>query len=90
MKTFKIIISGTVQGVFFRKFIQEKAEKLDLKGFIRNLDDGRVEVIIEGKDENTNLMLDFCKQGPEHANVKEVEYSEMKHQGFDCFKILSM
>ena len=90
MKTLKIIISGTVQGVFFRKFIQEKAQQLDLNGFIRNLDDGKVEVVIEGKDENINLMLDFCKTGPQHAEVKGVEHKEIKHQGFDSFKILSL
>ena len=90
MKTLKIIITGTVQGVFFRKFIQEKAEQLGLNGFIRNLDDGNVEVIIEGKDEAVNLMLDFCKQGPDHAEVRGIEHSEMKHQGFDSFKILSL
>jgi len=90
MKTLKIIITGIVQGVFFRKFIQEKAEQLGLNGFIRNLNNGSVEVVIEGKDESVNLMLDFCKQGPEHGEVKSVEYSEMKHQGFDNFKILSL
>ena len=53
----RIYISGTVQGVFFRGFIKENAEKLNLRGFVRNLEDGRVEVFIEG-----NLM-DVKKNG---------------------------
>jgi len=90
MKTLKIFIEGTVQGVFFRKFIQENAEKLGLKGFVRNLDNGKVEVIVEGKDENTNEMIRVCKRGPAHSEIKEVEVEEIKHHGFDDFKILKV
>ena len=88
MKTFKIFISGTVQGVFFRTFLKEKADELNLKGFARNLDDGRVEVIVEGKDENVNKMIQACKQGPPHAQVSKVETEELKHQGLNEFKVL--
>ncbi len=90
MKTLKIFISGTVQGIFFRQFIKEKADELGLKGFARNLDDGRVEVIVEGKDENVNEMLGACKQGPAQSDIKNTESEEIKHQGFDGFKILRM
>jgi len=90
MKTIKIFISGTVQGVFFRKFLSDKANELELKGFARNLDDGRVEVIVEGKDENVNKMVAVCRQGPPQSDIKDVETKELKHQGFDSFKILSM
>lgn len=87
MKTFKINVSGTVQGVMFRNFIKESADKLNIKGFVRNLDNGDVEVIIEGKDENVNDMLEVCKKGSPHSQVKEVKFEEIKHQGFDDFKI---
>ena len=50
MKTLKIVISGVVQGVFFRKFVKENADELEVKGFVRNLDDGKVEIVIEGED----------------------------------------
>ena len=50
MKTLRISITGTVQGVFFRTYIKEKADELKVRGFARNLEDGRVEVIAEGKD----------------------------------------
>lgn len=89
MKTVKIFITGTVQGVFFRNFIKEQAEKLELKGFARNLDDGRVEVVVEGKDEDVNEMVKKVKQGPSQSDIKNVETEEIRHQGFNGFKILS-
>ena len=88
MKTYRINIIGTVQGVLFRNFIKDKANELKLKGFCRNLDNGSVEVVIEGMDENVNSMISACKEGPRHADVRNAEASEIKHQGFKEFKIL--
>jgi len=90
MKTLKIKINGTVQGVFFRKFIKEQADKLNIRGFIRNLENGDVEAVIEGKDENINQMLELCKNGSPHSEIKSVECEEIKHQGLDGFKILRL
>ena len=90
MKTIKIFITGTVQGVFFRNFLKEQAEKLELKGFARNLDDGKVEVVVEGKDENVNDMVKACKQGLPHSDVKSLTTEEIKHQGFSNFKVLRL
>lgn len=90
MKTIKATILGSVQGVLFRNFLKENAQEIEIKGFCRNLDDGRVEVVIEGKDENVNQMLNVCKQGPAQAEIKDVEVEELKHQGFDDFKVLRM
>ena len=90
MKTIRLFISGTVQGIFFRGFLKEKADELGLKGFARNLDDGRVEVVVEGKDENVNEMVNVCKQGPKHSDVKEVKSEEIKHQGFVGFRVLRL
>ncbi|MEK6842441.1 MAG: acylphosphatase, partial [Nanoarchaeota archaeon] len=47
-KSVRLYIDGTVQGVFFRNFIKESAEKNDIHGFVRNLEDGRIEVFLEG------------------------------------------
>ncbi len=90
MKTIKIFITGTVQGIFFRQFVKEHADKLGLKGYVRNLNDGRVEIIIEGKDETINRFIEEVKKGPSQSIIKEVEYGEIKNIGFDSFKILSM
>jgi len=88
MKTVRAKISGTVQGVFFRKFIKEEADKLGLKGHVRNLESGEVEIMAEGKDEDVNSLMKICKKGPAHSNIKNVDVQELNHIGFDDFKIL--
>jgi len=90
MKTVRIKISGLVQGVFFRKFIKDEADKLELRGHVRNLENGDVEVIAEGKDENVNEMVLVCKKGAPHSQVKNVDVQELNHIGFDDFKILNI
>ena len=90
MKTLKIKINGIVQGVFFRKFVKESAEEIGIRGYVRNLNDGNVELIIEGKDEKVNEMLNRCKKGPKHSEIKDIEIEEIKHQGFDGFKVSSL
>lgn len=87
MKTLRVYITGTVQGVLFRKYIEEQANKIGIRGFVRNLNDGRVEVIMEGRDDKVNEMLDILRQGTQHAQVRNVEVEELKHQGFEGFKI---
>ena len=87
MKTLRVYISGAVQGVFFRKFLKEKADELNIRGFTRNLEDGRVEVILEGRDEKVNEMVELCKKGSPHSEVKNTEIQELKHQGFKGFKV---
>ena len=88
MKTIKIFITGSVQGVYFRQFINKTANELKLKGFVRNMDDGRVEIVVEGRDEKVNEMTEACKKGAPQASVKEIQTQELSHQGFDSFKIL--
>lgn len=87
MKTLKIYISGTVQGISFRQFIKESADKIGVRGYVRNLDDGRVEIIAEGIDEKVNEFLQVCKTGYTHAHIKNTVFQEIKHQGFDGFRI---
>jgi len=90
MKTIRVYLSGSVQGVFFRKFLEEKAKEFGIRGFVRNLDDGRVEVLIEGRDENVNAMLEVCKKGNQHTKVTDVQIQELKNQGFEGFKVLKI
>lgn len=89
MKTVMIIITGRVHGVFFRRFVKEKADQFGVRGFVRNLDDGTVEVVAEGKDENVMLLVFECKRGPLHATIKDVKVEEIKNQGFDVFRIIN-
>ncbi|MFH1325490.1 MAG: acylphosphatase [archaeon] len=87
-KSVRLYITGTVQGVFFRMFIKENAERHNVKGFTRNLEDGRVEVFAEGDNENVDKMVELCKKGPKHAMIKKVEIKPEKFQDFKTFKIL--
>ena len=87
MKTLRVYISGTVQGVLFRKFIKENANRIGVRGFVRNLEDGRVEVVMEGRDEKVMEMLEICKQGNPHSQVRQIEIKELPFQGFEGFKI---
>ena len=87
-KSVRLYIKGTVQSVFFRSFIKENAERYDVKGFVRNLEDGRVEVFLEGNTDDVNKMIELCKKGPKHSQIKEVEEKPEKFQGINNFKIL--
>jgi acylphosphatase len=87
-KAVRLYIEGSVQGVFFRQFIQENAERQNLRGFVRNLEDGRVEVFIEGDNDNVDRMIELCKSGPKHSQIRNVEVKEEKFQDFKEFKIL--
>jgi len=87
-KSVRLYIEGTVQGVFFRGFVKENAERYDLKGFVRNLDDGRVEVFLEGKPEDVAKMMEVLKKGPKHSQIRNIEVREEKFQDLKTFKVL--
>lgn len=65
-------VSGRVQGVCYRASAQMQATKLGLKGFARNLDDGRVEIMVSGDEVNVTKFIDWCHQGPAMAKVSDV------------------
>lgn len=87
-KSVRLYIDGTVQGVFFRRFIKENAEKYNVKGFTRNLEDGRVEVFLEGNIDDVKRMIELCKKGPRHAQIRKVEMKAEPFQDLKNFKVL--
>jgi acylphosphatase len=88
MKRMHVLISGRVQGVFFRAYTRETAMTLNLTGWVRNLYDGSVETVFEGGDTNVQSMLEWCKKGPPHAVVRHVDASEEPYTGeFRDFRI---
>jgi len=88
-KAAKFIVKGTVQGIFFRQFVKEHADKLKLKGFCRNLDGGDVEIVVEGESDQIERLARFVRKGPEHAQIRNVQIEERKWSGdFEKFKIL--
>lgn len=87
-KAVRMYIDGVVQDVFFRAFVKENAEKFNVKGFVRNLEDGRVEVFLEGNSEEVEKVVELCKKGPKNAQIKGIEIRPEKFQDFKTFKIL--
>ncbi len=89
-KAVRLYISGTVQGIFFRRFVKDNADKLNVRGFVRNLEDGRIEIFIEGNQEDVENMTAVCKRGPAHSTLRKIEEKEEKLQDFKEFKILGI
>lgn len=88
-KAVKFTVSGTVQGIFFRNFCKDSADSLGLRGYVRNLDSGEVEVLVEGDKDKIEEMYKKLKQGPAHAQIREVKPEEKKWTGeFADFKVL--
>lgn len=87
-KSVRLYITGTVQGVFFRAFVKENAERYNVKGFTRNLEDGRVEVFLEGDVDSVNKMVGLCEKGPKHSQIKKVDVKPERFQDFKNFKVL--
>ena len=68
-----VYVSGQVQGVNFRFYTRQEALRLGLDGWVRNLMDGRVEVMIQGEEEAVNEMIAWCRRGPPSARVEDVQ-----------------
>lgn len=86
-KCYQIIVSGIVQGVYFRKSTEQKAKELGLKGFVQNESNGSVYIEIEGSEDNSKQFIKWCSQGPERAVVNKVEVEEIENAGFNIFEI---
>lgn len=72
MKTVRAVISGRVQGVWYRAWTQKKAIALGLAGWVRNRSDGSVEALFSGPDDSVDTMLAKCKKGPPLARVDAI------------------
>jgi acylphosphatase len=68
-----IVVNGDVQGVFFRQETKQQAEAHDVKGWVRNRNDGTVEAVFEGEEQDVKALIDFCKRGPPRATVTNVD-----------------
>ena len=88
MKRVHVYISGRVQGVCFRAMTQQTALNLKLTGWVRNMDDGRVEALLEGEDAAVDQMVVWCKTGPPAARVDDIDIIEKPYMGnMRCFHI---
>ena len=68
-----VIVSGRVQGIFFRANTREKANECGVTGWVRNTADGKVEAVFEGEKDDVEKLLRFCRKGPPGAVVTEVK-----------------
>ena len=84
-----ILISGKVQGVFFRQALKVVAKKNNVMGWVRNLTDKRVEATLEGYNKSVNLVIEWAKIGPANSHVDNIEINneEFKNE-FSTFEVL--
>ena len=86
-KAVKVIISGRVQGVFYRASTQQAANRLNIKGWVKNLPDGCVEAVFEADDKTIDQMVEWCRKGPANAAVSEVAIEPCPVENFISFDI---
>lgn len=88
MRRVHVHVSGRVQGVAFRAYTRRTAQSLNLSGWVKNLPDGRVEAVFQGRDEDVEAMVDWCRRGPALALVERLDAcEEPPERGEDVFEI---
>ena len=88
MKTIHLIISGKVQGVFFRATAKRQAQRLNITGWVKNTTEGNVELIVSGEAEILEEFIQWCNNGPDNAQVLNVKVNDNTYQHFDSFEII--
>lgn len=90
MRKVKILVSGRVQGVYFRVFTQNKAKHFAVNGTVRNLPDGRVEIVAEADHITIDKFIKWCHKGPITARVDNVEVTDLEagEAAFSSFDII--
>jgi acylphosphatase len=86
-KTISIIVTGKVQGVFYRQSTKVKAIALGITGEVKNTPDDKVSIIATGTKEQLDQLIEWCRQGPSKAKVRDVTVEEMTLKSFDKFAI---
>ena len=83
-----VLVSGQVQGVFFRDSTRQKAEELGLAGWVKNTTDGQVEALFEAPSERVREMVRWCEEGPQRASVESVDTDFESAVGdFEAFEV---
>jgi acylphosphatase len=81
-----LVVTGKVQGVFFRDSVRETAENEGVSGWAANRDDGTVEIVLEGPAEAVESVVGFCRIGPMSADVSSVDVREEQPEGLSGFQ----
>lgn len=81
MKTVRMIVSGRVQGVFFRASTREEARRLGVQGYVRNLANWDVEIVAEGDDAQVDQLTRWAREGPPSARVDDLRVEALTYEG---------
>jgi len=85
----RLFVTGKVQGVFFRQALKVMAKKNDIFGWVKNLEDGRVEAVLEGNEEKVSRLVEWAHGGPANARVEDIEIRNEKFTSeFSKFDVL--
>ena len=88
MKTLHVVVQGDVQNVGFRSWVKHKAEFIGVNGWVKNLDDDKVEGLFQAEDKKVYELVEECKRGPPGSYVENVKINEEESDEFNSFEIL--
>jgi acylphosphatase len=83
----RVVVHGSVQGVFFRDTTRRKAQQRGVSGWVRNCPDGTVEALFEGDAESVESMVAFAREGPRGASVERVDVSDVSPEAGGGFEV---
>jgi acylphosphatase len=83
----RVVVSGRVQGVFFRDATRREAQRRGVAGWVRNCADGTVQAQFEGSEEAVAELVRWCRQGSPHATVEDVRVQSVEPEGLDGFRV---
>jgi acylphosphatase len=83
----RVVARGRVQGVFFRDSVRREADRRGVAGWASNRSDGAVEAVFEGAPEDVEALVAFCRSGPGHADVAELDVTEEPAEGLSGFVV---
>jgi len=87
-KSIRLLLTGSVQPMFFNPYIKKEADALNVRGFVRELEDKRIEVFLEGDMNSVEEMIPLCKTGPYNTKIRSVEQRDERFQDFKDFRIM--
>ena len=87
-KTVHIIVEGKVQGVFYRATAKEMADEIGVKGWVKNKEDGNVEIVASGSEQEVEDFINWCRKGPKRAVVTNLIITPLQNQEFEKFEVI--
>ncbi len=87
-KTVHIIVEGKVQGVFYRATAKEMADEIGVKGWVKNKEDGNVEIVASGLEQEVEDFINWCRKGPKRAVVTNLIITPLQNQAFEKFEVI--